>query len=1092
MSRCLLIVIVTTCVFTSTLIAENSEAQSIKKVKISIELHATTIEEALAAIEKKTEFKFEYDKRKLSRDQHRLFLTARDESVAALLKQIANQTGLSFRQVNTVIAIKTGESPRSKPGDPNPDAARPEYIIRGKVTDESGDSLAGANVFVKGTAIGTTTDVEGNYRLNVPDETTTLIFSYIGYVTEEVEIAGRSVINMVMLPDVTALEEITVSTGYWEVDERLNPGNIAKVDAKVIGQQPVVNPLEAIQGRMTGVQIIQTSGVPGSAIDIRIRGVNSLNNGQRLNDLDGTTLINSNRPFFVVDGVPYTNTTVNSIEDSPTGLGNPLAFLQPSDIESIEVLKDADATAIYGSRGANGVVLITTKKGQAGRTSVDVNYSRGWGELASKADVLTTEQFLEITREGANNLGIDPALFEELTVWNQERETDWQEVLLGGVAEQTNFGARVFGGNANTTFSFGANYFSQGNVYNFDDSKFQKISTLLNVNHTTQDQRLQFNLSSNFTYNINRQNGNQFSSLALQLAPNAPELFSEDGSLNWENSTWDNPLAALNREFENISKNLVLNATISYQIMKGLKASTRLGYTNLDTEEVIINPLTSFDPARVANGQEGFNTFGSGNAETWIVEPQLSYLRDVSKGRLSVLVGTSFQGDVRERESLSGIGYTNDALIRDIFSAREVRIVNTEFIEYNYTAFFGRVNYTWDDKYLFNLTGRRDGSSRFGPGNQFGNFGAVGAAWIFSKESLVKSALPFLGFGKLRGSYGSVGNDQIGDYQYLTSYASTVAYNGNQALLPSRAANLNFGWETTTKLEFGLELGFWDDRVQLNTSWYRNRTSDQLIGRPLPGTTGFSFIQFNLPAIVENRGWEVELNTVNVRAGDFSWLTGFNISIPENELLEFPGIEEFAAFDATYEVGRPILGSKQYQPKGVNPETGIYDFVDFNRDGTINALDRQFFVSEVQDFFGGLNNNFSYKGFQLAIFFDFVKQDDRRVLSFSQYDHPNILNRWQAPGDITNVQKSGAPSTERVRGRGYFREDASFIRLRNVSFSWQLPGPLLDSIKIQRGRIYVQGQNLLTLTSYDGWDPETGVASLPPLRIITTGVQLTF
>ena len=674
------------CVSSAMLAASPAAAQNIDDVKISVNLVDASLLEAFETIERKTDFKFLY-KQEVKTNTRKIFVKASNKSVRQILTAIAKQTGISFKQVNNTIAVQ--QANRKKPDrSPMPAGSNQapttlNRTITGKVTDENATPLIGATVQVKGQRqIGTITDAEGRFVIRIPNSATSLIFSYLGFLPLEVDVTSRSVVDVVLEPDLKALEGVeVVSTGYYEVEQRLNPGNVAKVDAKVIGQQPVVNPLEALQGRMTGVQIQQTTGVPGGEININIRGVNSLNNGQTLNDDDRTTLPNANLPFFVINGVPYTNTTVNSEFIQPLGVGNPLSFLQPTDIESIEVLKDADATAIYGSRGANGVVLITTKQGKAGKTRVDLNYSRGWGELSKKADVLSTEQFLEISRERLFNNGIepDPAIHPELTIWDQSRQTDWQEVLLGEVIDQTNFGARVSGGSANTTFSFGANYFSQGNVYNFDNSRIGRLSGLLSINHTSSNRKLVINASSNYTYTLNNQNGADFPTVALSLAPNAPVLFNEDGSLNWENSTWENPLAALNREFQNTSKNFILNTTFSYEIFEGLKVSSRLGYTNLITDESFLNKLASFNPEEVADGQTGSAQINKGNSERWIIEPQLNYSKDIFDGRMTILLGGTFQQDVNEQEVLFGRGYTNDALIEDIFSAQLVQVVGSSF-----------------------------------------------------------------------------------------------------------------------------------------------------------------------------------------------------------------------------------------------------------------------------------------------------------------------------------------------------------------------------------------------------------------------------
>ncbi len=1083
-----------TSFFSGMLLAANTSGQSIREVKVSLEFEEASLSQVFAAIEKATEFEFLMDPG-IDQRKDKFTFDAKNESVAFILEKVSLQTGLSFKQLNGTILVHIPKySGRKK--NVNSKSSR-DKIIRGKVTDGNGEPLAGASILIKGTVQGTISDIEGNYVLEVPEGAAILSISYVGYSTQEVIIGERSIIDVILTIDVTSLNEVVVSTGYWETSERLNTGNIGKIEATVIEQQSVVNPLQTLQGRIAGVQIQETSGVPGSEININIRGVNSLNNGQQLDD--GTFLPNANRPFYVIDGVPFTNTSVNGeFTFLPMGEGNPLSTLQPSDIESIEILKDADATAIYGSRGANGVVLITTKKGKAGRTSVDINYSRGWGEIANKVDLLNTEQYLEMRWEGLRNDGETPneIAYPDLLVWDTTRYTDWQKELIGGIADQTNTSLAISGGNEQTKFVFRGNYFQQGNVYNYDDSRFERGSGHISINHASKDRRFNINFSTNYSVSFNNQNGVDATRTALTLEPNAPALFDSLGNLNWENSTWENPLATFEEEYENTTKNLVANAELSYRILDKLEVSSSLGHTSTTVDEIRLTPISSSDPF---NPNLGSSTFGNGNADTWIIEPKIRYDTDVSKGKLSVLIGSSFQGSNENSETREGRGYNNDVLLKDIFAAESIFIIGTRNAEYRYSAIYSRINFSWQDKYILNVTGRRDGSSRFGPGNQFGNFGALGSAWLFSEENFVKNIFPALSFGKLRGSYGVVGSDQIGDYQYLSSFVSGEAYDGEQVLIPSRAANPDYSWETTRKLEFGLELGLLQDRIQLNTSWYRNRTFDQLIGRPLTATTGFTSQQFNLPATVENRGWEFEMNTINMKSGSFQWLTSFNITIPQNELTEFSEIEQFPAFNALYEVGQPILGRKQYQSLGVNPETGEYDFVDFNRDGVINTLDRRYFVPNIQEYYGGLNNTFRFKGLQVDVFLHFVKQDAPSFLNFFDgagsvgIATTRVLDRWQNPGDVTDIQRfSDNLNVSQNRYESSNQEDASYIRLQNVSISWNLPTEWLKQTKLSNVRLYAQGRYLFTITDYDGLDPESLSTSLPPLRMINTGVQVTF
>ena len=1111
-SRQALFAIMIQCAGYNLLLAGESNGQSVNDVYITLELKEVGLLKVFRKIEAKTDFDFAF-REGVRGIKHKFNLPHQQISVGGLLKMIANETGLEFRQINNTINVKPTRPPAPKPEIKETKVNEYDREISGKVTDQNGLPLPGANVLVSGTNLGTTTDVDGNYRLTVPDESVMLVFSYIGYTTEEVEIAGRSVIDMVMLPDIQSLQGVeVVSTGYYEVQQRQNTGNIAKVDAKVIERQPVVNPLEALQGQVPGVFIQQSSGTPGAPIEINIRGLNSLNNGQRLND--GTELPNANLPFIVIDGVPYTAASLNSNELGVFGNGNPLAAFRPQDIESIQVLKDADATAIYGSRGANGVILITTKKGKAGKTRVGLNFSHGLGEVASRAEVLNTEQYLAMRREAIANDGRgltegDSIRLSDVFLWDQQRNTDWQEELAGGTAAQTNASIDISGGSARTRFLFRGSFFRQTNVYNYDNSAFESLSGLFNINHTSSNDKFSINLSTNYTVSSNDQNGEGLMDIAVRLAPNAPSLFDETGNLNWSDN-FPNPLAILEREYESKTQALISNALLSYKIAPGLSIQSAIGYTNTTVNQLSVSPLSSLPPEERDAGSGFLSLAGSSN-ETWIIEPQIKYDRVFGFGSVAVQVGATLQGSDQTGITTQGRGYNSDFLIRDITQASETSTAGNIFSEYRYSALYARINYNYGERYVLNLTGRRDGSSRFGPGRRFGNFGAVGVAWLFSEEPFLKDLGAFLSFGKLRASYGVTGNDQIGDYGYLDAYGAPggIPYNGNASLVVVRAANPEFSWEENRKLEIGVELGLFEDRVNIVGSWFRNRSDNQLIGRPLSGVTGFSVVQFNLPALVENRGVEIELRTVNINQADFTWSSSFNFTRARNELVEFPNIEQFDAFNNTYEVGRSLFGGKQYQSLGVDPETGTYTFVDYNTDGRITPFDQQDFVEVVQDYYGGLSNTVRWKNFQLDIFFRFVKQMGRDFLfsfitpgfgssDFATNQPPAVLDRWQTFGDSAPIQKFGL--TDRQMSDADFRQggtaagltDASFIRLQNLSLSWIVPEKWTERAELSQARLYIQGQNLLTFTPYEGLDPETQGLTLPPLRMVTTGIQVMF
>ncbi|WP_372653200.1 TonB-dependent receptor domain-containing protein, partial [Draconibacterium sp.] len=422
--------------------------------------------------------------------------------------------------------------------------------------------------------------------------------------------------------------------------------------------------------------------------------------------------------------------------------------------------------------------------------------------------------------------------------------------------------------------------------------------------------------------------------------------------------------------------------------------------------------------------------------------------------------------------------------------------------EYRYAALFGRINYKYKERYILNLTGRRDGSSRFGPNQRFASFGAIGAAWLFSKEYFLASS-SWLSFGKLRASYGITGSDLIGDYQFLDTYTvSNTLYGGNTSLYPSRLNNPYFSWEKTTKLEAAIELGFLKDRIQFSAAWYRNRSGNQLVGIPLPGTTGFSTIQANLPAKVENKGLEFELNTTPIQTEDFNWNSSFNISFPDNKLISFPGLEG-STYANQYVIGYPTSIIKVYNYEGIDPETGLYQFTDYNDDGNITSPDDNQVIEDIAvKYFGGWSNQISYRQWEFSFLFQFVNQRQKNYISMmprpgSMYNQPvEVLNVWSEENpDGKYMPYSSGTIAQINRLHGYLSNsnaavsDASFIRLKNIQLAYKLQ---LNKY-LQSARFYVQGQNLLTISDYFGLDPEFSLSGyLPPLKTWSFGIQLNF
>jgi TonB-linked SusC/RagA family outer membrane protein len=591
---------------------------------------------------------------------------------------------------------------------------------------------------------------------------------------------------------------------------------------------------------------------------------------------------------------------------------------------------------------------------------------------------------------------------------------------------------------------------------------------------------------------------------ARTLAPNAPALYNESGALNWEDGTFNNPLAALNAKYLSQTDNLIANANLSYKLFKGLELKTNLGFNKASMNQSRTNPHTVFNPDYGLNSSISSITLNTAHRKSWIVEPQLHYSNTFGKAQLSFLVGGSLQQQTATRLLQFAKGFTSNSLIYNLAAASQLNVNADSEEVYRYRALFGRVNFNYDRKYILNLTARRDGSSRFGPENQYANFGAVGAAWIFSEEAFIKNQLPFISYGKLRGSYGTTGNDQIGNYGFLDTYTpSGLSYQGIQGLQPVQLYNPDYGWELNKKLEAAIEMGLFKDRINFSFAYYRNRSSNQLAGIPLPGTTGFTGVQANLDATVKNTGTEVELASVNIKRDHFQWKTFFNISFPKNKLLSFPGLEA-STYANQLVVGQPLDINLLYNFTGVDPETGLYTFEDVDGDGSIskpNDLKTVAFLGP--KYYGGLQNSLSYKTLSLDFLFQFVKKKGRNymangALPGTMANQPvEVLDRWQNAGDQSTLQRfsAGYDDDAYMAYINYYDStgsvgDASYIRLKNIALSYTLPSHWSLGIGC---RIYAQAQNLLTFTKYEGPDPETEIYNnLPPLKMFSTGVEFTF
>lgn len=1066
-------------------------AADVQVQSISIEAKATPMYQVFKQIEKQTSYVFWYKGKMVEKNTPITVSVVKQPLKPALDKIFAN-IPFTYEIVEEIIVVK------DKLSKPQKTANAPKgQSFSGAVTDENDQPLLGASVNIKGTANTTKTNSEGKFSFVYIEANAILIISYVGYQTQEIALKNATKISLQRSD--SKLDDVQV-IAYGTTTKRLNTGSVATITAKDIEKQPVSNPLATLVGRVPGLVVTQQSGVPGSSFTVQIRGRNSIAQGSQ--------------PLILIDGIPFAAGNENiqligstiSNANQQSGV-SPFNSINPADIESIDVLKDADATAIYGSRGANGVILITTKKGHVGKTQISANFNRGFTQVGKQLPLLNTEQYIAMRKEAFANAGLTPttANAPDLTIYDQTRYTDYQKEFLGGTGSSTNANLSLSGGSATTQFLLSGTYYRETNIFP-ESLPNQRGSMLANINHKSSDNRLSVNFSGNFT---SVENNAPTTDLAFYtyLSPNTPAFFDANSKLQWAYNgvAIENPYAYLREKYELRTNNLAASLNTSYRLWDGLTAKVLMGYNQQFTNEQKLSPAEAKNP-NSSSVQGHTAIFGKNQYSSWNIEPQLEYKTKVWLGNLTALAGTTFLSRTNNSLTVEGNGYSSEALLSS-FDAATIIDASSMSSNYRYQALFGRLNYNITNKYLVNLTGRRDGSSRFGPGKQFANFGAVGAAWIFSREKWFEKSFPSLSFGKLRASYGVTGNDQIGDYQFVETWKSpSYTYFGDASLIPNNLFNADYAWERNKKLETAVDLGFWKDRILFSAGYYQNRSSNQLINYRLPYITGFSNVIANFPATVENKGWELSLSTTLVKTKIFRWESNFNITIPKNTLLAFPGIES-STYQSLYVVGQSLNAIYNYKSMGVSPATGLPVFYDGNGNNATDISDYQINGTTDPKFYGGWQNTLSYKGFELQWFFDFKKQTGKNIYYYlygislpagTMRNQPELLaDRWKSQGDITDLPKVMANGTgiiaSNTANSSFAYSDQSYIRLRNVSLSYIFDVKRLSKIGAKSARVYVQGQNLLTFNRTKGYDPETQNPTLTPvLQAYSVGVQISY
>jgi len=1083
-----------------------------------------SLESVISKIRSQTGYDFVFDYRLLENAKG-VTVNINNQTLETALQAVFEDQNLEFTIKDKIIVIRKKELSLFDQLKATVKSAMFDEQITGTVVDTLNRGLIGASVSLKGPkSYHATTDVTGRFNIpSVAEGTYKITITYIGFqkVEQTLEIRkgqGLNSLEFIMKQATSNMDEIQV-IAYGTTTKRFNIGSVATVNAVEIEKHPVSNVLLALQGQVPGMLVTTTSGAPGAAVRVQVRGQNTLYNGN-------SNITPYDQPLFIVDGVPMAsqNNNINLLDGFQNGGFNystglsPFSTLNPGDIESVTVLKDAGATSIYGSQGSNGVILITTKKGKPGKPQLSVSARTGVDFASRLVTMMNTQQYLDMRREAFANDGItdlqgtDPGpsnYAPDLTVFDQTKYRDYANYLLGNSTSNTNVHTSFSGGSNTTNFMISTGFNRQG--YNFPGGLSNSVYTLHSgFNYNSPDGRLHVGLIADYAYQNNQASAAASLARNLLTPPNYPDLVDANGSPIWTyNGVALNDyqtFGALKRVGRTQSHNLNNSLSVSYEFLPGLKAKVNLGYNRNTTSEVQQNPLSSMAPGTDVS----YATFGSNNFQTINIEPQLDYVSKLGKGELSVLIGGTYKKNLNDNSIITGTDYGNDALLGSVAAASEITVLDGGNI-YKYIGAFGRIGYIYDQKYIVSLTGRRDGSSNFGPNRKFGNFGSAGIGWIFSEEQPVKAFLPFLSFGKLSGSYGSTGTDAVAPYRYQTFWQAMFdPFQGTRGYEPANLYNPNYSWDVKKTLNASLDLGFFKDRISLNATWYRSRTDNQLINARLPYQTGYESVIENSPATVQNTGLEFTLSTVNIKTANFKWTTNFNISRNRNKLLKFPDLAN-SSYSFDYEIGQPITTTLAYRYKGVNPETGIFEF--YTKSGEVTSTpaqaDRERLVDITPEFFGGLGNVLSYKKFSLSFLFQFSKGTTRNWLGalYSQMRVPGqmmnlpvaALARWQKPGDITQIQKFttdpnsafDAPTRAFVNSTGAYSE-STYARLKNVNFSYSLPDRLLKKLSLKGLQVYVNAENLFVISGFEVGDPESvgSLFTLPLQRTIVAGLSL--
>ena len=988
-----------------------------------------------------------------------------------------------------------------------------DRTITGTVTaKEDGSALPGVSIQVKGTKVGTQTGADGKFSIKVAQGQSALTFSFIGFVPKTVTLGNGSNINVSLDSDSKVLSEVVV-VGYGTQSKREITGSQSTVKASDIANAPIQSPEQALQGRAPGVQVTQSSGTPGGGISVRVRGPSSIGA--------------SNQPLYIVDGVPINTGSYTQLAAGGQ-LTNSLGDINPSDIESLEVLKDAAATAIYGSRASGGVVLITTKRGANQPTRLTFNSYYGVQEAQKQLPVITGQEYITLLNEAvANRYGAGLG-YTALTGLSQNPadypSTNWQDQIFQ-TAVVKNYDLSIRGGTDKTKFSVSGSYFDQDGIV--INTGYKRYSGRVNIDNKISD-KFSVGISSSFsnaTSNRVNNDNNIYGvvSGSVLLGPHVP-VKNPDGTWGGDPlSSVDNPVAsAYETTFTAVNNRLFANAFGEYKITDNLKFKSSFGVDYVQSKDRRFYPTT----VNAGRGSKGSGAEGYNQEMNIVNENILSFNKTFGgKHALNAVAGITYQTSQYESIFASATVFPGNDILR--ISAGAVKTdASSGGTSYGLVSYLARANYTFANKYIVQGSVRVDGSSRFGANNRYATFPAASIAWIASEENFLNNS-KLISDLKFRASYGLTGNQEIGNFSSLPLFG-VGAYIQSGSLVPTQLGNPDLTWETAKSYNFGFDLGFFDNRLSFTVDGYRRNTVELLLAQPLVGASGFTSIQKNIGA-VKNEGLELGLNAVIVNSKNFKWDANFNYTKNKNEVSTlYGGIPFGAGFASWVEQGQPLGAFRGYivdrlfqsaadvsaSPlQSSSTKAGDIKFKDLNGDNQITSADQQIMGQGLPTFFGGLTNNIKYKNFDVSIFFQFSGgnqiYNNTRAFSegmnslFGQTDA--VLNRWTPTNTNTTVPRAiygDTPNNRRTSTR--WLEDGDFIRLKNANIGYTFSPALAKRLKLNSLRMYVAGQNLWTKTKYQGLDPEvstfsdtntapgTDFLTFPQARTYTFGINVGF